>query len=237
MKRILMIVLMLGILSVSYSQNIVYDENAEVRQVESFHSIKVNGGITVYLSQSAESGVAVSTDDGKNLNKIRTEVVNGVLNIYPEPGFWNTFNLGNKKVRAYVSLVNLNRLELSGGSIVKTADPIKVETLKMEINGGSILNGNFIGKSLYAEISGGSIVEFKGSFSTASLEANGGSIIKGNAEYQDCVIEANGGSIVDITATKTLSVEANGGSIVKYDGDAVVKNIESNSGSIVKKKK
>ncbi len=66
----------------SNAQTVINDKNVEVRNVSSFSAIKVSGGIDVYLSQSNEDAVAVSASDEKYRDDIKTEVKNGVLNIY-----------------------------------------------------------------------------------------------------------------------------------------------------------
>jgi hypothetical protein len=43
---------------------------------------------------------------------------------------------GNRKMKAYVSVKNLDRLEGSGGSDISVDGSIKVTKLEMEISGG-----------------------------------------------------------------------------------------------------
>ncbi len=238
MKRILIACLvLLGVSFRTDAQNVVYDENVEVREVPGFHTVIVSGGMTVYLSQGTQAAVAVSTSDEKNLSKIKTEVNNGVLSIHPETGVWNTFSFGNKKVKAYITVSVLQKLVLNGGSIVKCADPIKTTSLATEVNGGSILNAQLSGAELKLEVNGGSIAEMKGNFATVKVEASGGSVIKaGELVAEDLEVEANAGSVVTVRADKQLDLEASGGSIINYKGEASVGRNNSTGGSIIKKK-
>ncbi|MEX6690648.1 head GIN domain-containing protein [Danxiaibacter flavus] len=218
------------------AQNLVYDPNASIRTVDKFNGVSVGGGINLYLSQGKEQGVAVSAGEDKFTAKIKTEVKNGVLKIYLENGFWNGWSWGNKKIKAYVTVTDLNFLDLSGGSVGKIADPINVNNLKMELSGGSIAEGKFTGNSLNIDLSGGSIAKLDGAFDAASIEASGGSIFKDFAiAVNNCNVDASGGSVINITINKALKADASGGSIIHYKGTGVIMSVDASGGSSIKK--
>ncbi len=218
------------------AQNLVYDPNASIRKVENFSGVSVGSGINVYLSQGKEQGVAVSAGEEKYTAKIKTEVRNGVLKIYLENGFWNGWSWGNKKVKAYVTVTELNSLELSGGSVGKIADPINVNKLKMELSGGSIAEGKFTGSSLDIDLSGGSIAKLDGTFDAANIEASGGSIFKDFAiAVNNCNVDASGGSVVNLTINKALKADASGGSVIHYKGTGVIMSVDASGGSSIRK--
>lgn len=220
------------------AQNLVYDANAEVRKVNAFHGIDAGGGISVYISQGKEQAVAVSAEDGKNVSKIKTEVKNGILRIYVDAGVWNGWNWGNKKIKAYVTVTELDYLELSGGSIGKVTDEISTPDLKVELNGGSIVNGKFKGNNLNLDLSGGSIANLDGgSFTDATVDASGGSIVKAyDIDLVTCNVDASGGSIINVTVSKEMTADASGGSIINYKGSGVIKSVDASGGSVIKKK-
>ena len=240
MKKIMAVMALLAAAFVQqlHAQNLVYDANAEVRKVESFHGIEVAGGISVYISQGSVQAVAVSADDEKNVSKIKTEVKNGTLSIYVDAKMWNGWNWGNKKIKAYITVTDLDHLELSGGSVCKITDEIKTDEMDVELHGGSIINGKLSGNKLQMELSGGSIANMDaGSFSDATVDASGGSILKAyDVDLETCKVDASGGSIINITCNKEMSADASGGSIINYKGGGVIKSIDSSGGSIVKKK-
>lgn len=239
MKRILLL-MAVGLTAFGFqvkAQNLVYDANAEVRKVDAFSSVDVGGGITLYLSQGSQQGVAVSAEDTKNISKIKTEVRNGVLKINLESGVWNKWNWGNKKIKAYVTVTELRSLELAGGSIGKVTDEIKVNDLNLDLNGGSIVNGKFSGSDLNMELSGGSIGELDGNFNNAKVQASGGSILKAyDMDLGNCNLDASGGSIINVSFDKEMTADASGGSIIHYKGSGVIKSIDASGGSIIKKK-
>ena len=107
----------LAVLAISVSaQKIINDPNAEVRKVGSFEGVSVGGGIDLYLS-SGEEAVAISASKSEYRDRIKTEVVNGVLRIYFDykSGVHISFN-SDRKLKAYVSYKKLKSLSGSGGS-------------------------------------------------------------------------------------------------------------------------
>lgn len=219
------------------AQNLVYDANAEVRKVEAFNGVSAGGGITVYISQGKEQAVAVSAEDEKNVSKIKTEVKDGVLKIYIDAAMWNNWSWGNKKIKAYVTVTELNKLELSGGSIGKIIDELSVSKLDLECHGGSIVNGKINASDLSLDLTGGSIATISGAFANADIEASGGSIVKDfDAAADICKIDASGGSVINFTVNKELTADATGGSIISYKGTGIIKSVDTSGGSIIKKK-
>ena len=219
------------------AQNLVYDANAQVRKLSNFNGVSVGSGIKLYLSQGKEQAVAVSAEDAQYIERIITEVKDGVLKIRVESKMWNNWNWGNKKLKAYVTVTSLNYLNVSGGSVAELVDAISVDDLKSEISGGSIIKGTLKGNSFDAELSGGSIATLDGSFDKASIEASGGSIFKDfSLSLGTCNVDASGGSIINVTINKELKADASGGSIVNYKGTGVITSVDASGGSSIKKK-
>lgn len=219
------------------AQNLVYDANAEVRKVNAFNGVSAGGGITLYLSQGKEQAVAVSAEDEKNVSKIKTEVKDGVLKIYIDAAMWNNWSWGNKKIKAYVTVTELNKLELAGGSVGKVVDELNANNLDLECHGGSIVNGKIKASQLSLELTGGSIATLEGAFTNANVEASGGSIVKDyNIMVDVCKVDASGGSVINLTVNKELTADASGGSIINYKGSGIIKSVDTSGGSIIKKK-
>src|SRR5688500_17477527 len=116
MKKILSI-LALSLLVLSAQAQQINDPNVEVRPLTGFSSIKVSNAIDLYLSQGDEEAVAVSADKVAWRNHIKTSVQGGVLRIYYE-NTGDGFKMGNRKLKAYVSVKDLVNLEASGASDV-----------------------------------------------------------------------------------------------------------------------
>lgn len=223
--------------SILKAQEVVYDANAEVRNVGPFSAIEVSGTISLYLSQGNEAGVAVSAGEEKYNNKIKTEVRNGVLKISVDAGVWNGFSWSNRKLKAYVSVVNVNRLEVSGASIINISGALKSNSLNLNASGASEIKGDVQVKDLQVGISGASVIRLTGSADNASIDASGAA--RANAfdlKVDNGKVEASGASHITITVNKELSANASGGSSIQYRGDAVAKVVNSSAGASIKKK-
>ena len=235
MKKTFFSLILTLIGATAFSQKTINDPNAEKRNVNGYHAIHVSGGIDLYLSQGGES-VAVSASETKYRNRIKTEVKDGVLRIWYEHNAGITMGWGNRKLKAYVSFANLDKLNGSGGSDIKVDGTIKVNTLSIHISGGSDFDGKVEADDLKVEASGGSDFDISGNVKTLAIDVSGGSDFKGYALATDiCTLEASGGSDVRVTVNKELDARASGGSDVYYKGNGSTRNVKSSGSSTIKK--
>ena len=93
---------------------VINDPLVQPRETGSFTAIDVSDAFDLYLSQSDKEAVAVSAAKAEYRDKIKTVVANGVLKIYVDEksNWWR--NMGNKKLKAYVSFKTLEKLTASG---------------------------------------------------------------------------------------------------------------------------
>ncbi len=237
MKQFFLIVALAFSSVVSIAQKtIVNDANAEVRQLTgSFNTIKVSGGIDIYLSQYETESLAVSASEDKYKQNIKTVVENGTLNIYYESN--SGWSKGNKKLKIYVSFKNLERLEAHGASDVHVAATIAVPKLTLDLSGASDFKGAVAVNDLSIELSGSSDVSISGTAGKVSINSSGASDVKGyDLVAETCSAKASGASDINITVNKELSVDASGASDIFYKGNAVIKDIKSSGASTVAKK-
>jgi Putative auto-transporter adhesin, head GIN domain len=220
-------------------KEIINDPNAEVRTLSgSFTSIKISGGIDLFLSQSETASIAVSASEPKFRDAIKAEVVNGVLKIYYDENNWNSMkNWKNKKLRAYVSFKNLEGLQASGACDVQVAGVITVPELLLNCSGASDFKGAVKVTDLKMELSGASDVKISGTATTVNISSSGASDVKGFDLAADfCTAKASGASDINITVNKELTASASGASDISYKGDAVIKESHSGGASSVSKK-
>ena len=170
MKKILLPFLFaMALFSTGFAQKTINDANAEVRLAKDFHAIEVSSAFDVYLTQSNEESVAVSASEVKYRDKIKVEVRGGVLVIrYDNQGKWNT---GNKKLKAYISFKDINKLEVSGACDVYIVDNWKADNLKIDLSGASNLKGKIDGQKLMVDLSGASDMTLSGIFTFGSTPA------------------------------------------------------------------
>jgi hypothetical protein len=236
MKKIFSFVIAAVLVTTAQAQKTINDANAEKRTASGYHAIEVSGGIDLYLSYGDES-VAVSASETKYRDNIITEVKDGVLKIwYDQKKNGINVEWGNRKLKAYVSYKNLDRLNGSGGSDINVDGTIKANSFQLGISGGSDFEGKIEASDLSINASGGSDVNIAGSTKTLDLDLSGGSDLDGYDLVTDiCNLEASGGSDVNITVNKELKANASGSSDVSYKGNASIKEMKSSGSSSIKK--
>lgn len=234
MKSLLIIFLTVFSLQ-AFSQTIINDKNAAVRDVVPFTAIKVSGGIDIYLSQSDEYALAVSASDENVRDAIRTEVKNGVLNIWFDGGRMRLN--GDKKLRAYVSFKKLESLEASGACEFIFSNTYTAMTAKIKLSGASDIKGKIDINNLQLDLSGASTVKVNGNAQNIKIDASGASDIKNyDLVVDNCIADISGASDVRITVNKSLSAKASGASSLYYKGNPEKKDVSSSGASNIAKR-
>jgi hypothetical protein len=213
---------------------IIDDKNAAMRTVGSFSSIKVSGAIDLYLTQGGTETVVVSAENAKVRENIKTEVSNGVLNIYyNDRSLWNS---GDKKLKAYVSFKSINSLELSGASSCKVTGSIKESDLDIRLSGASNMTSAVNIGHLNLELSGASDIKLNGRVTEAKMEASGASNVKGyDLVVDECKAKGSGASDIHVTVNKQLAAEVSGASSFRYKGNPNVTQSRSTGASSINK--
>ncbi|MBK8711930.1 MAG: DUF2807 domain-containing protein [Niastella sp.] len=212
----------------------VIDPNASPRELDgTFTKIKISGSIDLYLSQSENEGMAVSASEDKYKENIKTVIDHGELNISYQnvSGLWER---GKKKLRVYVAMKTLERLEASGASDVVIAGTLSASTLTIHLSGASDFTGDINANVLNIAASGASDTKISGSVQEFNATCSGASDIKGmELKTGKCTIVASGASDIYISVSKELTGKASGASSIYYKGNPVVKNVESSGASTV----
>jgi len=235
MRNFILLTLMTAVGVAAKAQNIVYDENAEVRTVGNFNGIEVSGAVFLYLSQGTTTGVAVSAGDAKYNNKIKTEVRDGVMRISVEGGVWNGFNWTNRKLRAYVTVTDMNRLDVSGASYVSISGTLKGDEIKIEVSGASEVKGILNVNKLDMDMSGASVAKLSGTVNEGTIDASGACKINSyDLVFNKCKVSSSGASNIKVTINGELNADATGGSTIYYKGAGVGKALNTSGGATIK---
>ncbi|HEY0679357.1 MAG TPA: head GIN domain-containing protein [Chitinophagaceae bacterium] len=236
-KFLLFLVAVIGVAAV-HAQKTINDPNAEVRNVSGFHAIKVSHAIDLYLSQSATETVAVSAAEEKYRDRIRTTVEDGVLKIwFDNDNNWKMWNTNNKKLKAYVSFKEIDKLIATGASDVMVDGSIKANSLTIELSGASDFKGQVSAGNLVFDQSGASDATVTGQASTLKIGVSGASSFKGYDLLTDnCNARASGASDIKITVNKELNARASGASKIVYKGDGVIRELNTSGASSINKR-
>ncbi len=233
MKRIISLCMGLVSCFAVMAQQPISDPNVQVREAKNFHAIHLSSAFDVFLSQGSEEKVAVSAADTKDLEYIKVEVKNGVLEIgWEKKGKWGK---GKKKLKAWISFKNIDDLDISGACDVDIQGTLKADDLKIDLSGASDLSGTIeVIKRLTMDLSGASDAKFSGKATELKIDASGASSFKGFDFMVDyCTAEASGASDIKITVNKELSAHASGASDVDYKGSGVIRDIKTSGASSV----
>lgn len=232
MKRIILTFLTVTAFQAAlFAQLTIRDPNAQVREAKNFHGISVGNAFSVVLVQGHEEAVAVSASEDKYRDMIRVEVKNGILHIGLEKGKWN---IGNRKLKAYISFRNIDKLDISGACDVRVEGVLKSDDLRVELSGASDLKGKLEVAQLSVKLRGASDMKVDGSVTRMSIDASGASKFKGFGLAADyCNANASGASDIKITVNKELSVHASGASDIDYKGTGVIRDLKTSGASNV----
>lgn len=220
------------IFSAIIAQPTIKDENAQVREAKNFHAIKLSSAFDVYLTQSNEESVAVSAAETKYLDDIKVEVQDGILHIdYDNKGKWRS---GNRKLKAYISFKQIDKLEAGGACDVDIVGEWKTDNVIINLSGASDVEGKIDAKKLSLDLSGASDMKMSGSVVQLDINASGASKFKGLDLVTDyCNAKASGASDIKITVNKELSVHASGASDIDYQGKGVIRDLKTSGASSV----
>ena len=236
MKKIwLPVLLLIAFGTAGHAQKTINDPNVEVRAAKNFQAIEISNAFDVYLTQGNEESVAVSASELKYRENIKVDVRDGVLIIrYDNKGKWQT---GNKKLRAYISFKQLNKLNVSGACDVFIVEQWKAENLKIDLSGASNLRGNISAKKLMIDLSGASDLTLTGNADQLDVEASGASDFKGyDLAVEYCDAKASGASDIKVTVNKELSAQASGASDVKYKGSGLIRDVKTSGSSSISRR-
>ncbi len=237
MKKILLILTVLFFAFVTIGQaQLVVDPNASARELTgNYNSIKVSNGIDLYLSQSDNLAVAVSAVNEETRQGIKTVIENGVLSIYYDGP--NSMRKKNRKMRAYVSFKELQKINASGACDVVVVGSLTGGDLRIEMSGACDFKGHVKLESLKISLSGTSDVNISGTANTVDIESTGASDVNGFDLVTDfCNANATGASDINITVNKEIRAKATGASDIKIRGDGLIKENQSSGASSIEKK-
>lgn len=236
MKQLLLLLTLFTATLAASAQKTVYDANAELRNVGSFHTIQLSNAFTVTITQGDEEGVAVSASDVAETQNIKTKVEDGVLKIWYQLD--KKWSRKNTKLRAYISVKNLEAIRASGACDIKIEGTLNAANLKIDLSGASDLSGQVnVSNQLVARLSGASDLTLKGNADNVDIDVNGASEVKAfDFNTANCKIEASGASSVQISVAKELSAQLSGASSVRYKGTAMIKDIKTSGASSISRR-
>lgn len=188
------------------------------RNVGSFSGIKNSCSADIFISKGESGPIKVVADENL-LEYITTTVQNGILVIDTKGSFWYS-----KKMEVYVSMANLNTLELSGSGNVSCQGPIAGNNVNIKLSGSGDLKANLESKNLTLSISGSGNAVLSGVRGNLDISVSGsGDVDASNLQLDNCSTTINGSGDMDLGGSvENLSLKISGsGDINAYNLKAV----------------
>jgi hypothetical protein len=237
MKKFFLALVVICFASASRAQNeIVVDPNASIRSLSgSFNTIKISGGIDLYLSQSDNVAVAVSAATENFKEGIKTVIEDGVLRIFYKGD--KSWKRKDRKLRVYVSFTELKKIDASGACDIVVAGSLTADALEIQMSGACDFAGMVKLKTLSLNLSGASDVKISGSATMIDIISSGASDVKAYDLVTDnCNANVSGASDINITVNVELNALASGASNVYFKGTALIKEMNSSGSSNISRK-
>lgn len=202
------------------------------RKVSSFSEIIIKGVYNIYLEQGSKESVIVEANE--DLQEIITVENEGDALVL---GWEKRKNvMKRKKMNIYITLKDINKLEVRGVGSLKTTTPITFKKLNLNIDGvgntvlelkGDVLNGN---------INALGSLTLKGNVSEVDLNNSGiGSLSAFDLITKKLELNNSGIGKVEVHADETIDITSSGIGSVRYKGNAQDENINSSGlGKVVR---
>jgi len=219
---VLFTLVLLSVASLAFAQT-----TNKVLELSEFQSIYVNSNYTVYLKQTNKQEVKVEAlTEIYSLTEIKVE--NGVLLINverkpdnPNKSIWAKIDdiKLNPTMKLYVSVKNVNELQVNGGGKIISENSIASDNLTLGVSGTGTIDLDVKGKTMKTELSGSGNIILKGYASYNDILMSGsGSLNAFNLELETCKIKVSGSGTAEINVTHSLDASIVGSGNVKHKG-------------------
>lgn len=226
------LVTMLGFNGMAFSGTA---DKTETRNVKDFHAVKVSTGVDLYLKMGDTESVKVVADDDI-IEDLITEIENGTLNIYMKKSTWGNWGF-SKTRKVYVTVKELDKINASSGSDVRSENTLQGESLEVNASSGSNVRLDVVYKNFSLDLSSGSDAKVTGKTKFFEAEASSGSDINAKElESVICKVRVSSGSGATVNVSKELYANASSGGDVNYYGNPQVRDIDESSGGDVSRR-
>jgi hypothetical protein len=197
------------------------------RNVSDFDKINLNGGFDLNIKQGDSVKLEIEID--QNLEKfIRTNVEDRELEII------ETKSICTKIKRAYLTVPNLKKINISGSGEIYSKSPLNFNYLEIQGNGASEIRFAELNcPNLSIDLSGAGDVRInKGKGENLSVRTSGASDIRMSDFQTDSTkVEISGAGDVNVWVNTFLLVKIFGAGDVKYRGTKDTKIVEKIMGT------
>ncbi len=224
----------LAFVSVAFGSFVIMgpgETTESVREVKDFQKINLSGAGVLKITQGTEESITI-IGDSRVVPKIRTEVVDGVLNIKPKTQFFLLFFPMTETIYD-IKVKDLNSIKISGSGEIETLNELRSNDLVIDINGSGegVLNIDVVNLNL--NISGSGEFTLDGNAEKQDLDISGsGKYFGNNLLGKEGVVKISGSGDVQMNVSEKLDIKISGSGGVEYMGNPEVSQSISGSGDV-----
>lgn len=214
MKRVIIMLAIAGATTM-----FAFGQKKETRTVSDFSGIVASNVFEITVTKGSTESLIIEADDAV-MPQVRSEVRNGVLNLYLD----NEKSIRNIKVlKANVVMRNLDKLSLSGASKLTSNDLFTPERFKADCSGVSNLTINVNTGELSITASGACKIQLKANVTgDAKFDVSGTSKVQSELKAANVKFNSSGVSSVDLSGSaKDFKIDVSGTSKVQADNFVV----------------
>jgi hypothetical protein len=216
-------ILLLSAASIAFSQT-----TKKTLELPDFKSIYVNSNYTVMLKQTNKQEVVVEAlTEIYEVSEIKVD--NGVLmvNVDRKPettnkSIWSKIDdiKVNPSMKIYVSMKNVNELQLNGGGKILSENSIASDFITLSVSGGGTMDVDIKGNTVKAEVSGSGSLTLRGYATSLDAVVSGSGSLKGF----DCPVEMgkvklSGSGSAELNVSNSLEAYVHGSGSIKHKGN------------------
>jgi hypothetical protein len=199
------------------------------RNVTSFSSVKIEGGLTVSIKNDSVSKVEVITDD--NIQPYILTYVNG--NTLTVETNYRKCIKKSTMMHINISAPLYEKIELRGSGNVMGSDTIKGDQMRIVLDGSGNISLTAAANDLNAKINGSGHLELYGTANSMTETINGSGSIEGFGFAANTAhAHISGSGLIETNAVSSLNATIKGSGNISYSGNPVVKSNVDGSGSV-----
>ncbi|MRT93169.1 head GIN domain-containing protein [Ancylomarina sp. 16SWW S1-10-2] len=201
------------------------------REIGHFTAISAGTGLDVFVVQGETEAVTVEADENLQDNII-TEVRGGKLIVKVEDRIRKA-----KAKSVYITLVNVNKINISSGCDFETKSTLNVKELDIEVSSGADAKLDIHADKLSCSVSSGADADLWGTANYFYAKASSGSDLDAHKlTAKTCKAKASSGADVSVNATEEIDASASSGGNVSYYGNPTKVDVNTSSGGDVNRR-
>ena len=207
------------------------------RDMQTFNAVRFKGPGNMTISQ-AESQSLIIHGHESHLEKIRSEVVDGVLEIGYFPDSIVSLDMLRQQISYELKVNDLQKIDSIGSGNLDMPD-LDVDTLCVKMKGsGNVSMGNLTADKLEIQLNGSGEAVIAGDVEAQTIQLNGSGKYHAEALVSDfAAVSLTGSGSAKLSVSEDLQVKISGSGNVTYDGYPDVTRNISGSGKLSRKRR